>query len=305
MWRDGRARGSAALQRWVYPALTRLWAGGFALAGAGDRAAARFTAWSTPGGLRVGLLAPHPDDETAGCGGVAALHRAAGDQVWALILTDGGRSRAVGLDPAALTARRAAEALTAAAALGLTHLEWIGLPEGAWPLDSGARAIGHWLRAARPDRVYAPSCVDFHPEHLRTARALAAALRALPVAERPEIFVYEVFVPLGPRLLNRVAAIDCVAATKAAALACYTSQARGLAPVPRRDAYLAHFSGAGRAAEGFCALPAARYLALLRAGDWTGRRSPYRGLRARPFTDPLAYLAGDQARARLAALIAP
>ena len=41
-------------------------------------------------GKRVLVFAPHPDDETIGCGGSLALHAKAGDPVKVVILTDGG-----------------------------------------------------------------------------------------------------------------------------------------------------------------------------------------------------------------------
>ena len=42
-----------------------------------------------PCGLRVMVFAPHPDDETIGCGGSAALYGQAGIPVQALVMTDG------------------------------------------------------------------------------------------------------------------------------------------------------------------------------------------------------------------------
>ena len=40
-------------------------------------------------GKRVLVFAPHPDDETIGCGG-SLVHALAGDPVKVVILTDGG-----------------------------------------------------------------------------------------------------------------------------------------------------------------------------------------------------------------------
>ncbi len=41
-----------------------------------------------PTGRRVLVLAPHPDDETIGCGGSLVLHAAAGDPVRVIFLTN-------------------------------------------------------------------------------------------------------------------------------------------------------------------------------------------------------------------------
>ncbi|MFZ2422771.1 MAG: PIG-L family deacetylase, partial [Anaerolineae bacterium] len=75
----------------------------FWLAGAVRRATRavgpRVKPWSTPGGQRVLVIAPHPDDEACGCGGALLRHRAAGDAVTIVVVTDGRRSRSLGLSP--------------------------------------------------------------------------------------------------------------------------------------------------------------------------------------------------------------
>src|ERR1051326_6834879 len=42
------------------------------------------------GGQRVLVLAPHPDDETLGCGGALCLHRRAGGDVRVIFVASGG-----------------------------------------------------------------------------------------------------------------------------------------------------------------------------------------------------------------------
>jgi LmbE family N-acetylglucosaminyl deacetylase len=290
------------LRRVVYPALEATWAAGFATAGR-RRPRGRAHPWRAAGGQRVGIVAPHPDDETVGCGGVAALHAAAGDRVAVLIVTDGGASRASRPAGAGIVARRAAEARAAGAALGVIALRLGGLPEGGWSVGAGARVIGAWLAAERPALLYAPSCVDYHPEHLRVALALARALAALPADAQPRVRVYEVFTPLGSGLVNCVASIGPARAAKAEALACYASQAAGLIQVPRRDGYLGRYYARPGGAEAFWDMSALAYSAFIAAGDWSGRASPFRGLRGRPFSDPLAWVVGGRERRRLATAV--
>jgi len=215
-----------------------------------------------------------------------------------LVVTDGRASRASGGNPVVVATRRAAEAHAASKTLGVNCLELAGLHEGAWQLEEGVETIGRILQAWRPAVVYTPSCIDYHPEHLRVARACSAALAGLGEGA-PVVRAYETFVPLGPGLVNRVADISAVEERKAAAIACYTSQQRGLAQVRRRGVYLARFYGAGRAAEAFRELSSDAFVAFVEAGSFPDHRAPFRGLRGRPLTDPLAYLVGGPARRRL------
>ena len=42
------------------------------------------------------VVAPHPDDEVAGCGGMLIAHREAGQDVHVVVLTDGARGNPTG-----------------------------------------------------------------------------------------------------------------------------------------------------------------------------------------------------------------
>src|SRR5262245_45666039 len=198
----------------------RWWALWFGLAGRMARPNVR--RWSSPGGRRVLALAPHPDDEAIGCGGTLIQHKRAGDQVWIAYATDGRRSRAMGLAPDEMARRRRQEAMASAAALGADRMEWIGLPEGEWAVEQLVAALRALLDQLAPDIVYAPSRVDFHPEHYRVAHALALLLA--DAAEPPAVRVYQVQVPLTAVLTNLVTDLREVAAECQALIMAYTTQ---------------------------------------------------------------------------------
>ena len=67
------------------------------------------------------VLAPHPDDESLGCGGLIAEHHARGHDVHVLVLTDGTGSHPHSREypPTRLAALRMGEARDAIRALGL------------------------------------------------------------------------------------------------------------------------------------------------------------------------------------------
>jgi LmbE family N-acetylglucosaminyl deacetylase len=278
----------------------RVWALGFAIVGWAAPAPAR--AWSSPGGQHVLVVAPHPDDEAIGCGGTLILHKRRGDEVWIACVTDGRRSRAFGLAPNEMALRRRAEAEAGASALGADRLIWLGLPEGEWTSAEARSRLAALLAARRPDVVYAPSLIDFHPEHHRVAHALALALGDAQV--KPSVHVYQVQVPLTPRLTNLVAATAGVAEPAGRALRCYASQWHSAARSLRQRRYAGARYRTGGPAEEFWELPGERYCALHADSPAQWPVTRFRGLRFYPWADPLAYLRGRSARWRIAEEVA-
>jgi hypothetical protein len=94
-----------------------------------------------------------------------------------------------------------------------------------------------------------------------------------------------------------------------AALAAYRSQSVALLPVKRLRHYWARYFGFVSSAEVFWELRARDYRALMQHGDWLGVREwtpalvPYRNVRARPFTDPLAFWQGKEQRRKLRKMV--
>jgi len=127
---------------------------------------------------RVLVIAPHPDDEVFGCGGMLAWHAELGAQVRVVVLTDGCAG-----DPGArsrdIRAEREAECRAAGEELGVTDHRFLGLPDGG--LDAAADLTASLLRELEefePELVYGPSPQELHPDHRAASRALLSALGA-------------------------------------------------------------------------------------------------------------------------------
>lgn len=277
-----------SLRAALYRASEWIWAASSGAVGTVSRMTTRADRWSSSGGERVVIVAPHPDDETIGAGGVAALHVREGDSVAIVIVTDGGGSRALGLAEEEMALRRAREVEAAAEVLGTVELHRLGLPEWRWGAAELRERLTELLRDA--DIVYAPSCVDYHPEHVRVARVVAGMLRPGQLVR-----VYELGVPLTPVLVNRIADIQEVEATKTRALAAFESQRGSLEPLSRLARYRARLYGGG-AVEAFWELDASDYARAIEAGNWTRATSPYRGIDGRPILDPLSAIVGLRSR---------
>ncbi len=289
------------LKRIVQGAFGGLWRTGFGILGRLSRPGQE--TWSSPGGRRILVVAPHPDDEVAGCAGAILAHRRCGDRVLISVATDGRRSRAFGLDGEQMAATRRAEMETCAAHLGV-ELDWIGLPEGEWRLRTLEARFGNLLRRFRPETIYAPSRIDFHPGHEKVARALARALAATDgeILET-ELRIYPVQVPLTPALANLVLAVDLATPSLKNAFRAHRTQLGSIERCLRHRRYAGRFYRAGGAAEEFWRLTPAQYRRLHSEAPARPLVRTFRGLRYYTWSDPLAYLRGLGERRRLARLV--
>lgn len=120
------------------------------------------------------VLAPHPDDETLGCGGLVARKRALGVAVTVVFMTDGAGSHHNLVDAAELANRRRREALTACTRLGVdadaTH--FLDLPDGhlAASFDEAVARLGPVLGAVGATQLVIPHPAEPPSDHEATFR---------------------------------------------------------------------------------------------------------------------------------------
>jgi len=172
--------------------------------------------------MNVLVIAPHPDDETIGCGGALCRHVAKGDRVTVAFLTSGELGLKY-LPPRKAWKIREAEARTAARRLGIARLEFFRLPD--WTvrdhIRKGARLLQPILKAERPGMVYLPHADDWHPDHQAALPLLRMALRRIRLPTL-ELRAYEVWTPLGE--FDHVEDISRVMPRKRRALRAHRSQ---------------------------------------------------------------------------------
>lgn len=158
-------------------------------------------------GARIVVIAPHPDDESLGAGGLIQQGVAAGAEVKVLFITDGDNNpwpqrwleRRWHIDDDCRRrwgARRRAEALRAIKQLGLSESQavFFALPDAellhlwrkrdAAALDKFMRAFAAWPG----DVLIPPSPQDRHPDHRAAYYFAREAL--LRLDQRPEVFSY-------------------------------------------------------------------------------------------------------------------
>ncbi|MCS7173070.1 MAG: PIG-L family deacetylase [Armatimonadetes bacterium] len=145
------------------------------------------------------VLAPHPDDEVLGCGGLIARKVRRGFPVWVAYLTDG--CRGVRADPSTAAALREGEAREAAAVLGVSphHQFFLRFPDGRLSefLVAATERVAALVRELGVRQLFAPYRREYHPDHLAAYRLARACLR-------PGMRLYEYPVWFGPWMWRRL-----------------------------------------------------------------------------------------------------
>ena len=194
---------------------------------------------------RVVVLAPHPDDEVLGVGGILHGLAETGFQVEVVAVTDGEASHPnASITPEELSSRRHVERGVALARLGLgaAPVRRLGIPDGRVARE-------HLLVARITDSLegaslcFAPWDRDGHPDHDATGRAAVAACRALGVRllQYP-IWAWHWAKPDSTDLpwhrARRIELDDATRAHKRSAIRAYHSQIHALGPNPGEEAVL-------------------------------------------------------------------
>jgi LmbE family N-acetylglucosaminyl deacetylase/GT2 family glycosyltransferase len=167
---------------------------------------------------RVLVVAPHPDDEVMGAGGMLALHARLGHTVRVVILTDGGQG-----DPDARTtdlkSTRVQESLNAGAVLGISDYRFLTFTDGKLgESEDLGEALREEIEAFDPGLIYAPSPQELHPDHRAASRGLMAAVGG---GKERRIFLYGVNSQVAAGIMFNV---TDVYAQKRAAIECFLSQ---------------------------------------------------------------------------------
>jgi LmbE family N-acetylglucosaminyl deacetylase len=194
---------------------------------------------ATIAGRRCLVLAPHPDDEVLGCGGMIARKVRHGDQVSVAFLTDGRHG--FPNPPIDAGAVRHREALAATSALGLKPdaVTFLGIEDGTLGkhLDAVTLEVRSMVRDLQANDLFVPYRRDYHADHQAAWRIGVACLD-------DGMLMYEYPIWYGPWLWPRLRgrarlaaishlrevpasakiAIADVLATKRLALSAYRSQ---------------------------------------------------------------------------------
>ncbi len=142
-------------------------------------------------GKKIIVFAPHPDDETFGCGGTIAKKINQGYEVLIVIMTDGRYAfeKVLGINsdpsPDYLKEIRKEEVIRAMKVLGVPRENIIFLNFEDGKLNDFKREaeekVMEILIKNPPEEVYFPTHKDAHPDHQATYQIVKNALRRLDI----------------------------------------------------------------------------------------------------------------------------
>ncbi|HUR81140.1 MAG TPA: PIG-L deacetylase family protein, partial [Thermoanaerobaculia bacterium] len=168
-------------------------------------------------GERLLVLAPHPDDEVIGCGGLVAQHLREKRVVRIVVATDGSQGGSA--------EEREQESRRALGRLGDGgELVFLRFPDRSFGREAMPR-LRQALLVFHPDLILVPSPIEIHPDHLELARVFCDLVQSddtlFADLATARVAFYEVGQPLRP---NAIVDITGVAESKYAAIAEHASQ---------------------------------------------------------------------------------
>ena len=154
-------------------------------------------------GQKILIIAPHPDDEVFGCGGLIIRAKKEGSEVYVLYLTV-GTVQDFSSSPTSTEEMRVAELKKATEFLGIDgyrialpgndyHIKLDTVPQKTI-INEIERGKDISIEALKPTMVFAPSPCDHHQDHRAAFDAIIAALRPADSSVKtyvPNLFIYE------------------------------------------------------------------------------------------------------------------
>jgi len=141
--------------------------------------------------MRVLAIAPHPDDETLGCGGALFRHKAEGDEIYWLIITC--ISQEAGWQEKVVK-KRDNEIDAVAEKYGFSDVFNLRLPTtkiDTLPIPDLIAKISNVYKKVEPDIIYMPFANDVHTDHQIIVKALQSTLKWFRHPHIKKVYMYE------------------------------------------------------------------------------------------------------------------
>lgn len=140
--------------------------------------------------MRILIIAPHPDDEILGCGGVIAKYIKEGNEVKILVMTRGTSE----LYPDKAIDEVRQEARDSHKYLGVSETIFFDFPAPVLdqvPSYKMSMEISKVINSYRPEIVYVPHRGDIHKDHRMVFESALVSMRPINNCSVREIYAYE------------------------------------------------------------------------------------------------------------------
>lgn len=141
---------------------------------------------------KILFIASHPDDETLGCGGTILKHKAMGDGIYWLVMTN--MSSEDGYDEAKVNSRNH-EIDLVAEGYGFEDVFKLDLPTTKLdiiPKSKMVKAVSDIIDEVKPGIVYLPNRNDVHSDHKVTFDVVISSIKTFRSPFIKKVLMYEV-----------------------------------------------------------------------------------------------------------------
>ena len=141
--------------------------------------------------MKIAVIAPHPDDETLGCGGTLYRHKKDGDNLYWNIIT--GIEEDSPVSKTNIKTRKN-EIEKVARKYDFIETYNFNLPTtklDALPLSELINKISHVQNIVKPEIIYMPYLLDVHTDHQIVSTALQATIKWFRYPYIKKVLMYE------------------------------------------------------------------------------------------------------------------
>lgn len=140
---------------------------------------------------KILVIAPHPDDETLGCGGTLLRHNKEGYELHWMIVTRMSEKKGWNRNQ---IEKRSKEIERVARAYKFKQVHQLNLIAGhleSTPLNDLIKKIGSIFKTIKPNIVYIPFFNDVHTDHQITFKAVSVCIKWFRYPSISKVLMYE------------------------------------------------------------------------------------------------------------------
>jgi len=137
------------------------------------------------------VVAPHPDDETLGCGGTLLRHVAEGDQVHWLIMSTITTDAGFSLEKVKSREKEIQQVANQYSFTSFYQADFVSTQLDTYPMSSLIDVASSYISKIEPDVVYLPYRNDVHSDHAAVFDAVSSCMKSFRYPYVTRVRVYE------------------------------------------------------------------------------------------------------------------